>query len=442
MKYKVGDIIVSASSDSYVGEIIHISKEEDVVRHRCRKTGTEYEKSYFGFQCRYMTVEERLEKDQEFCTENIQLHQQILTMEREHNDALTTSKERRESIDALTAQLARREREHEALKTEIEMLRGVGCREVTADELAALAADEYREAFNRIAESGFDHARKAAYQRQFQESDFIITDRMVVYGPGEGRWSVFAMKVVEERNELRHRLAGEAAHIKSLEGLLVDAARERDEALAQVARREREHEALLETAQKALAHVEAERDDLRHRLAGESAHIKSLEGLLVEATTKADAYERDWYEAKSEFGTAAAKLRDQVRTLEAALTTETRVALDYQKQRDEARRDLGEILAVIHRDGGHYTGERGISKSVADAHATWAVMVRERDEARAEVEVLRRERDDLHGAVMLAEERGAEWAIRAKAQVVYSLAGDASYVMLAKEVCEQARGKR
>jgi hypothetical protein len=185
MKYKVGDIIVSASSSSYVGEIIYISKEEDVVRHRCRKTGTEYEKSYFGFQCRYMTVEERLEKDQEFCTENIQLHQQILTMEREHNDAITTSKERRESIDALTAQLARREREHEALKTEIEMLRGVGCREVKADELAALAADEYREAFNRIAESGFDHARKAAYQKQFQESDFIVTDRTVVYGPGE-----------------------------------------------------------------------------------------------------------------------------------------------------------------------------------------------------------------------------------------------------------------
>jgi hypothetical protein len=127
----------------------------------------------------------------------------------------------------------------------------------------------------------------------------------------------------------------------------------------------------------------------------------------------------------------------QAATVNAAL-----IHADLVRERDEARRELGEILAVIHRDGGHYTGEHGISKSVADAHATWAVMVRERDEARAEVEVLRRERDDLHGAVMLAEERGAEWAIRAKAQVVYSLAGDASYVMLAKEVCEQARGKR
>lgn len=43
----------------------------------------------------------------------------------------------------------------------------------------------------------------------------------------------------------------------------LDAERERDEALAQVARRDREHEALSETAQKALAHVEAERDKAR-----------------------------------------------------------------------------------------------------------------------------------------------------------------------------------
>lgn len=88
VKYKIGDIIVSADGSSYVGEIIYISKEEDVVRHRCRKTGTEYEKSYFGFQCRYMTVEERLEKDKEFCTENIHLQQQIMTLERERDEAL------------------------------------------------------------------------------------------------------------------------------------------------------------------------------------------------------------------------------------------------------------------------------------------------------------------------------------------------------------------
>lgn len=36
-----------------------------------------------------------------------------------------------------------------------------------------------------------------------------------------------------------------------------------------------------------------------------------------EARAKADTYERDWYEAKSEFGTATAKLRERMRVLKA-----------------------------------------------------------------------------------------------------------------------------
>jgi len=64
----------------------------------------------------------------------------------------------------------------------------------------------------------------------------------VLDGPGEGTWSVFALKVVEERDELRHKLAGEAAHIKSLEGLLVDAVRERDELKTRLAHAEADAE--------------------------------------------------------------------------------------------------------------------------------------------------------------------------------------------------------
>ena len=64
-------------------------------------------------------------------------------------------------------------------------------------------------------------------------------------------------------------------------------------------------------------------------------------------------------------------------------------AMKVVEERDEARRDLGEILAIIHRDGGHYTGEYGISKSVADAHATWAAMVAERDALLVRVDCLR-----------------------------------------------------
>lgn len=62
---------------------------------------------------------------------------------------------------------------------------------------------------------------------------------------------------------------------------------------------------------------------------------------------------------------------------------------DAERERDEARHALHEILAVIHRDGGHYTGEHGIAKSVEDAHAAWAAMMREIDKLRAERRQLR-----------------------------------------------------
>jgi len=118
-QFKVGDIIVSASSDSYLGEIVYISKEEDTVRHRCRKTGTEYEKSYFGFQCRYMTVKERLAKDAEFCQENIKLHQEII--------ALTTRAEAAEANfnrvrEELRQALDGREREYQRAEEALEKL--------------------------------------------------------------------------------------------------------------------------------------------------------------------------------------------------------------------------------------------------------------------------------------------------------------------------------
>lgn len=73
--YKVGDIVVSASSDSYVGEIVYISKEEDVVVHRCCKTGLISKKSYFGFYCRYMTVQERMQSDRERLSEETQAYE-------------------------------------------------------------------------------------------------------------------------------------------------------------------------------------------------------------------------------------------------------------------------------------------------------------------------------------------------------------------------------
>ena len=57
-KYKVGDQIRPADGSNYRGVITFVSKDEDVVRHRDLVTGAEYEKSYFGFACRYSTLEE------------------------------------------------------------------------------------------------------------------------------------------------------------------------------------------------------------------------------------------------------------------------------------------------------------------------------------------------------------------------------------------------
>jgi hypothetical protein len=69
----------------------------------------------------------------------------------------------------------------------------------------------------------------------------------------EGAWMARALDAERERDEQEDGLR----HGEQVCARLVA---ERDEALAQVARREREHEALLETAQKALAQ---ERDDFR-----------------------------------------------------------------------------------------------------------------------------------------------------------------------------------
>lgn len=53
----VGDLIVPADGSSYLGRIKSVSKEGDSVIHECEKTGVLYEKSYFGFFCRYCIIE-------------------------------------------------------------------------------------------------------------------------------------------------------------------------------------------------------------------------------------------------------------------------------------------------------------------------------------------------------------------------------------------------
>ena len=68
-----------------------------------------------------------------------------------------------------------------------------------------------------------------------------------------------------------------------------------------------------------------------------------------------------------------------------------------------------------------------------------ARVTRERNEARSEVSrltaLLESERQD-------AEERGAFWCLKAGARVIYSMAGNDAYWLLAREVCNKARKER
>lgn len=60
---QVGAIVRPADGSSYRGRIIEASRERDVVRHQDLKTGQIYEKSWFGFFCRYC-----LEGDEVACS--------------------------------------------------------------------------------------------------------------------------------------------------------------------------------------------------------------------------------------------------------------------------------------------------------------------------------------------------------------------------------------
>jgi DNA repair exonuclease SbcCD ATPase subunit len=282
MKYKVGDLVVPADGSSYVGEITYISQEEDTVRHKCLKTGTEYEKSYYGFPVRYMSIVEMLEWSRELSKENADLHTKLI---------LASGGD-----EAVRAALANSD----------------ACWRME-QEVIVRQLGEWR-------------SRAEYAERELSAA----LDLPPSIGPAEGE----AKRIVET---LR---------------------RERDEARAELKKSEDDFQSVFNS-----------RDEV----------IKERE----RARQACNAY---WHDLMR-----IASLCEQTAD-EYPLKAVERTIKQFQeviKQRDEARRDLGEILAIIHRDGGHYTGEHGISKSVADAHATWAAMVAERDALLVRVDCLR-----------------------------------------------------
>lgn len=59
--------------------------------------------------------------------------------------------------------------------------------------------------------------------------------------------------------------------------------------------------------------------ELEDELAGSRTRLAAVERERDEALAKADLYAKDWYAAKSEFGTARAKLTKRIAELEEAL---------------------------------------------------------------------------------------------------------------------------
>ena len=54
---------------------------------------------------------------------------------------------------------------------------------------------------------------------------------------------------------------------------------------------------------------------------------------------------------------------------------------------------LNDLLAIIHRDGGDYTAEHGVEKSLADAHEKWGRLVNKGGMAEELAKALRKLRD-------------------------------------------------
>lgn len=48
---------------------------------------------------------------------------------------------------------------------------------------------------------------------------------------------------------------------------------------------------------------------------------------------------------------------------------------EAERERAELLQELGNLLAIIHRDGGHYMSKHGVKKAIEDAHTIWAGLI-------------------------------------------------------------------
>jgi hypothetical protein len=62
---------------------------------------------------------------------------------------------------------------------------------------------------------------------------------------------------------------------------------------------------------------------------------------------------------------------------------------------------LGELLAVIHRDGGHYIEEHGLTKAFLDAKSKYINMFAEREDLKNELDYMQEELNALSKSIDL-----------------------------------------
>jgi hypothetical protein len=91
----------------------------------------------------------------------------------------------------------------------------------------------------------------------------------VLNGPGEGTWSVFAQKVVEERDALRDHVESLKAQLECAQAFHNVALRERDLAITQLRHAEADAEQAVAYAEQERKRAERERDVLVEMLADE-----------------------------------------------------------------------------------------------------------------------------------------------------------------------------
>jgi hypothetical protein len=104
------------------------------------------------------------------------------------------------------------------------------------------------------------------------------------------------------------------------------------------------------------AHPQSEDGEMRHRAAAE---IERLTAEVERLTARLELSER------------VDKLFDETMARRVFENERLRAALDGLSNVTA----LGNLLAVIHRDGGHHTEAVGVEQSVADAHKVWADLI-------------------------------------------------------------------